>query len=262
MLSLQSVTNHELDALYTHMKRDFPMNERLPRFMLVKGVTSGVLDALYLLDNGVVCGYALCIFPEDPRFVHIQYLAVLPEFRSKGYGSDFLQLLIERYPDRDLILEVENPAAAKDDAEYETRNKRIAFYKRSGFRVQKGVRLRLFGVEMLLMARTDQLITGHRELWKQCYRKLLPARWLAAFVHVYADPEFGAHAVRPGIYRHFRGGEYEVLFLAKHSETMETLVVYRSLTGDGGYWARPVSMWSETVLRDNEPVRRFTRIKS
>jgi hypothetical protein len=63
--------------------------------------------------------------------------------------------------------------------------------------------------------------------------------------------------IKPGRYRHFKGNEYEVLFLATHSETRETMVVYRALYGERGLWVRPASMWNETVERDGRQYRRF-----
>ena len=66
--------------------------------------------------------------------------------------------------------------------------------------------------------------------------------------------------VKPGRYRHFKGKEYEVLGVARHSETDEELVVYRALYGDFGLWVRPVSMWNEAVERDGKTFRRFTYI--
>ena len=66
--------------------------------------------------------------------------------------------------------------------------------------------------------------------------------------------------IKPGRYRHFKGREYEVLGVARHSETEEELVVYRALYGDFGLWVRPVSMWNETVERDGKTFRRFTYI--
>lgn len=68
--------------------------------------------------------------------------------------------------------------------------------------------------------------------------------------------------IRPGRYRHFKGNEYEVLFVARHSETLEPMVVYRALYGEGGVWVRPASMWNETVVRDGKSFRRFTRWRS
>ncbi len=66
--------------------------------------------------------------------------------------------------------------------------------------------------------------------------------------------------IRPGRYRHFKGGEYEVIALARHSETGEKMVVYRALYGAGEYWVRPAAMWNETVERDGKSYRRFTYV--
>lgn len=63
-----------------------------------------------------------------------------------------------------------------------------------------------------------------------------------------------------GRYRHFKGKEYEVLYIASHSETLEPVVVYRALYGEGGIWVRPASMWNETVEREGRTYRRFTYI--
>ena len=63
--------------------------------------------------------------------------------------------------------------------------------------------------------------------------------------------------VRPGRYRHYKGREYEVLGVARHSETEEEYVVYRALYGDGGLWVRPAEMFLETVLIDGRPCPRF-----
>ena len=65
---------------------------------------------------------------------------------------------------------------------------------------------------------------------------------------------------QPGRYRHFKGNEYELLYVARHSETMEEMVVYRALYGEGGIWVRPASMWNEIVERDGKTYRRFTKI--
>jgi len=67
--------------------------------------------------------------------------------------------------------------------------------------------------------------------------------------------------VRPGRYRHFKGNEYEVIGVAKHSETLEPMVVYRALYGEGGLWVRPVSMWNEQVEREDYSGPRFVSIE-
>lgn len=63
-----------------------------------------------------------------------------------------------------------------------------------------------------------------------------------------------------GKYRHFKGNEYEVIALAKHSETMEDLVVYRALYGDNAIWVRPLKMFCEEVEIDGKKVQRFEYI--
>ncbi len=67
--------------------------------------------------------------------------------------------------------------------------------------------------------------------------------------------------IHPGIYRHFRGRRYEVLSLARHSETLEDMVVYRALYGEGELWVRPLAMFEETVEVDGRRVARFERIE-
>ena len=67
--------------------------------------------------------------------------------------------------------------------------------------------------------------------------------------------------IKPGIYRHFKGNEYEVLHIARHSETEEEMVVYRALYGDYSLWVRPASMWNETVTRNGETLKRFTYLR-
>ncbi len=66
--------------------------------------------------------------------------------------------------------------------------------------------------------------------------------------------------MEPGTYRHYKGNLYEVLGVARHSETEEPLVVYRALYGDGGLWVRPLAMFEATVLVDGREVPRFARV--
>ena len=65
---------------------------------------------------------------------------------------------------------------------------------------------------------------------------------------------------KPGLYRHYKGGEYRVLGLARHSETLEPLVAYRALYGEGGLWVRPAAMFLETVATGAGRVPRFARV--
>ena len=65
--------------------------------------------------------------------------------------------------------------------------------------------------------------------------------------------------IEKGIYKHFKGGRYEVIGVARHSETEEELVVYRALYGDGGIWVRPIAMWTEEVEYEGKIQPRFQR---
>lgn len=66
--------------------------------------------------------------------------------------------------------------------------------------------------------------------------------------------------LKPGKYRHFKGGEYELIGIAKHSETLEPMVVYRALYGEGGLWVRPAAMWTEIVDKPEYHGPRFQYI--
>jgi len=67
--------------------------------------------------------------------------------------------------------------------------------------------------------------------------------------------------VQPGRYRHYKGNEYTVLGVARHSETLDELVVYRQEYGDHGLWVRPAAMFTETVVVDGKTVPRFAFLR-
>ena len=68
-------------------------------------------------------------------------------------------------------------------------------------------------------------------------------------------------AIEPGVYRHFKGQEYEVIGTARHSETEEQYVLYRPLYGAGDLWIRPIEMWEERVEREGYDGPRFIRVR-
>ena len=67
--------------------------------------------------------------------------------------------------------------------------------------------------------------------------------------------------IKKGIYRHFKGNEYRVLYTATHSETLESYVVYQALYGSGDIWVRPAAMWNEIIERNGKTFNRFELIK-
>ena len=68
--------------------------------------------------------------------------------------------------------------------------------------------------------------------------------------------------IKKGIYRHFKGKLYNVLEVAKHSETMEEYVVYKALYGEEGIWVRPLDMFTETIVRDGQEIKRFELVQA
>ena len=67
--------------------------------------------------------------------------------------------------------------------------------------------------------------------------------------------------IKKGIYKHYKGNMYEVLHIANHSETLEKMVVYKALYGEGEIWVRPASMWEEEIEINGKTVKRFELIK-
>ncbi|MCX6779751.1 MAG: DUF1653 domain-containing protein [Candidatus Magasanikbacteria bacterium] len=67
--------------------------------------------------------------------------------------------------------------------------------------------------------------------------------------------------ITPGIYHHYKGNDYEVVGIAKHSETLEEMVVYKALYDNGSLWVRPLKMFEENVEVGEELVPRFKFIK-
>ncbi len=67
--------------------------------------------------------------------------------------------------------------------------------------------------------------------------------------------------MKKGIYKHYKGNMYELLHIANHSETLEKMVVYKALYGDGEIWVRPASMWDEEIEIDGKICKRFELVE-
>lgn len=103
---------------------------------------------------------------------------------------------------------------------------------------------------------------SHSDRWENTGRKR-PGKMTSIETHngeKIMTYEEAVKTIRPGRYRHFKGNEYEVIGIARHSETEEPMVVYRALYGEGCLWTRPADMWNETVERDGHIYRRFCRL--
>jgi hypothetical protein len=92
--------------------------------------------------------------------------------------------------------------------------------------------------------------------WMEWYQSLAETPWTPA-PRTIGNRRQRMSVIRPGRYRHYKGNEYTVLGVARHSETLEELVVYRQEYGDHGLWVRPAAMFAETVIVDGRAVPRF-----
>lgn len=73
-----------------------------------------------------------------------------------------------------------------------------------------------------------------------------------------SNPELPPLPATPvGRYRHYKGGDYEVMGVGRHSETLEAMVIYRPLYNDSGLWLRPHAMFFERVVHEGQSVPRF-----
>jgi hypothetical protein len=75
-------------------------------------------------------------------------------------------------------------------------------------------------------------------------------------------PEVARMPLQPGLYRHYKGPEYRVFGVARHSETEEEVVFYQALYGEYGLWVRPLSMFLQSVEVDGEQVPRFALVQA
>lgn len=128
----------------------FPKNERKP-FGLIKSLTRrGIMRLLVVDDGGMFGGFAVLV--ENDGITLIDYLAIKPQYRGKGWGSKVLELLKEEYPV--MVLEIESPEVECDNKEQRLARKN--FYIRSGF-VDYGVRIKVYGVVMEMLCYGDEV---------------------------------------------------------------------------------------------------------
>ncbi len=180
--SLRTIDVSELDILYvSHIEVDFPSQERPNLLAMHRHVREGLQEIL-ILNNGLEsCAYACAA--EINGIILITLLAVFVEMRGAGIGTILMEQLKARYADRrGVLLEVEDPNHAKDDKDVSTRLRRIAFYKRCGYVLLRGVSHISFGVPLNLMALplkdTPQNIRASVvEDIQAIYRKIMP-KWL------------------------------------------------------------------------------------
>ena len=175
-MELRRLDRKQIKTVYKErMVIDFPRDELRSLKMINNALDRGIYECLGLFDENEIIGYAYLVKLEKNYL--LDYLAIYPEHRDSGAGGKVLQFLGEYLSDADnIIIEVENPEFAKDEAEKELRTRRLGFYLRNNCR-DTGIRIRCFKVPFQILALgeykckdTDVLC----EMYKSFYREVLP----------------------------------------------------------------------------------------
>ncbi|NLO85785.1 MAG: GNAT family N-acetyltransferase [Clostridiales bacterium] len=175
----------DLSLLQRTMKNDFPPSERMPFSMLKKQLKTKATQGYFLTDGTEKFGYLIARLLQKERIIYVQYLAVFSHIRSKGYGSILLRLMAEMLPEYTMILEVEHPEHAKDEAEREARERRIRFYNQNGFSVVPSVQIRVFGNVMLMMSSKPVMISDWNTFIKSFFLDAKGSLVMRAFLKVF-----------------------------------------------------------------------------
>lgn len=189
MAAIAELTLDEVRLVYrTYIVRDFPRSERKPLSRIEAGLRRGEYRCLGMKDGGEVLAYAFLVTlnRDGKRLCLFEYLAVRQELRGQGIGSLFLDELGKTLAVQQdcVLLEVEDPDAAPDEAERQVRTRRLHFYLKNGLR-DTGARSLVFGVHYSILeiptaAAHSALET--REIYQALYRSFLPALVFAARV--------------------------------------------------------------------------------
>ena len=152
-LFLQEVSTDKnaLKTLFQYVNQEFKIFERIPFFVMRSALKKDILHAVYLTDGENVYGYAVYQHIPGYESIHVLYLAILPDYRSLGLGSILLDQLDALSP-QGIILEVEDPQAAKTKKELSVCKRRIKFYERNGLYLNKNVQVKDFNYSLLLMS--------------------------------------------------------------------------------------------------------------
>ena len=158
-----------------HMKEDFPSSELKSLEMIEQGIAEGYYRFLGLLAHNEVIGY-VCLIEEGDACL-IDYLAVVPEQRNSGAGSELLRLLGNWLNDKEyVIVEVEAPSSGKNENDVTLRKRRVEFYLRNGL-LDTGVDVCCFGVDFRVLEAGRRGPHNRKDVIRRyvnLYRRILP----------------------------------------------------------------------------------------
>lgn len=178
---LTVLNSEQIEYIYnTYMVVDFPPDELKPLNHLLRMVEEGLCTYYALSSGGEVLSYfGLCV---KDGYALVDYLAVNPEKRGQGIGSETLKHLKEAAGDNTILIECEDTAATTDSAEQVIRKRRIAFYERAGFKL-RGVKAKLFGVDYVLLTFPENA-PNPKEGYETVYRAMLGDEMYNKFMEI------------------------------------------------------------------------------
>ena len=160
---------------YSYMTRDFTPDELKPMISIKKAWERRAYEALLLLKEDVVLGYAF--FVRMNRDYLLDYFAIAEDYRNMGLGTVFLKQFSDFISDADCIVaEIEDPECAENEKDKEMRDKRLLFYLRSGYRETR-VKSKVFGVDYCILEAPnarEHSQTGIRSIYTALYQSILP----------------------------------------------------------------------------------------
>lgn len=175
-MTIVSLTKDQVTQIYqTHMCQDFPTDERKPLDFILKAMDAGTYECFALMEDELL-GYAF--FVKLERDYLLDYLAIVRGKRDLGLGSIFLEKLFCQLSNADsMIVEVEEPACGKKEAERTLRSRRKAFYLRNGF-YDTEVNAEAFGVNFRLLEPSGKPRSQEeiKALYLRHYQAVLPSK--------------------------------------------------------------------------------------
>ncbi len=147
MILNENFDAERLEQIHDLYEISFPEDEKMPFRIVLQKREAGVMRLFSVEDGGAFIGFCNITLCEDA--LTLNYFAILPEKQNQGYGTAVVSLLIQKYPDKSIVIDIEDDEVEAENAEQ--RKKRKAFYERLGFSVMP-FRLTIFGVPSLIMS--------------------------------------------------------------------------------------------------------------
>ncbi len=149
---IRPVNLNEVRDLYINIVNDFAPGEYPPYDVLYKQLEKDIQTGFVLVNDEKDVAYSICTGDSTNSFVLISLLAVYKEFRGKGFGSKFIEMLKRKYcSERSIIVEVEKPEDALEQKERNIRENRIKFYEKAGFILLPDIDYAIWDIPMYLM---------------------------------------------------------------------------------------------------------------